>query len=93
MNREDLEKHVQNCIDACCYQVFLLMDGDPNARRQRLLGHHKGPYGRVVGHVSPCNVVMFNAMDVGAYLDQLPTHEFGAMTDVSCEIASSWTHA
>lgn len=92
MNRTDLETHVQECIDRDRPKIFLSMDGDPDARRQRLLGHHKGPYGVVVGHRSPCNVVMFNTKVLRSYLDQLPTHEFGALTDLACEISNEWTY-
>ena len=93
MNRTDLETHVQECLDKNRPQIFLLIDGDPDARRQRLLGHRKGPYGVVVGHRPPCNVVMFSASVLREYLDQLPTHEFGALTDLALEVSDDWTYA
>ena len=75
MTRIELESHVSDCLSQGKPYVFLEMEGDPNATKQRLIGHRKGPYGYVVGYNGPrcCfNVVMFDAERLQEYLDSLP---------------------
>jgi hypothetical protein len=86
VNRVELENHIDEAIELGRPYVFLGMGGDPNARRQRLLGHHKGPYGLVVGWNGNCNIVMFGSHALGEYLDSLPTDVFGVETDLALEI-------
>lgn len=89
MNRNDLEEHVAKEIQAGKVYVYLIMNGDPNSSRQRLLGHRKGPYGWVCGCVSPDNIVRFNAQYLQDYLDDLPIDVLGGSEDVAAEIATS----
>lgn len=84
MTRAELEALARDSGD----WIFLRMNGDPMSSRQRLLGHHRGPKGWVVGHKSPDNIVRFNSELVLEYLDNLPTESLSWDDDVSAEAAT-----
>jgi hypothetical protein len=90
MTREQLEQYVNQRVATGEQYLFLRMNGDPNGRRQKLLGHKWGPYGWCVGHESPDNIVRFNAEYVQEYLDELPVEKLGGSDEVYCEIAYGW---
>lgn len=88
MTRMELEEHVQEVLRSGGDWVYLLMNGDPSASRQRLLGHNWGPKGWVIGHQSPNNIVRFNVDYLEDYLDELEVADLPGDEDIRCEVAS-----
>ncbi len=94
MKRTELEDHVAQAIQNHKPYVFLEMEGDPNATKQRLIGHRKGPYGYVVGYNGPrsmYNIVMFDSARLQAYLDYLPLAEFSGHDEMPLHISTDKT--
>ena len=83
MTREKLELEISDAIHLGREWIYFLIPGDVEAARQRLIGHHFGPYGRVVGNSKSRNVVCFNAPYISEYMEELPHNKLEADAELN----------
>lgn len=72
MTRAELESLCQSAIEAGQDTISLRIYGSPDCKRMRLIGHHRGPYGRVSDWIGNDVRVDFDARTIADYLDTLP---------------------
>lgn len=71
MKWNELKAIVREALERNRKWIWLLLPGDPNASRQRLLGAKTGPFGFTCGFCRNKNIVRFNAAYVRDYMDDV----------------------
>lgn len=87
MTRIELEELCQSAIVAGKDTISLRINGSPDSRGMRLIGHKFGPRGRVSDWIGNDLRVDFDARVVAEYLDTLPISVLSGNDEIT---ATEW---